>query len=127
MTGRGAVLAALLLSPLPVLAQEGRFEGDWATGDPMACDLSGRDSMNFALRFRGNVLRGLESECRMSNAVTVPDINAVLQDVDCIGEGDSWQYRGLFMIDREDQLVLIANDIALVYPRCQGYAEPAAD
>ncbi len=119
--------ALLLLLPLPTLAQDSAFEGDWAAGDPLSCDMSGSDSENFALRIRGNQFRGLETECRMTNPLTVPGIGGVLYDMDCTGEGDQWNYRAFFMIDRDGRLVMIADGSARTYPRCEGYVRPQPD
>lgn len=127
MALRAALLAASVALVLPALtasAQDGQFDGDWATGDPMACDTSGGDVVNFALRIRGDVFRGMETECRMTNPVTVRDLGAIVFDMECSGEGDSWGYRALFMIDRDGQLVLISDGSALIYPRCVAHAQP---
>lgn len=130
MTGRTLNIAAVtlgLMLPLAATAQDGQFDGDWAVGDPMACDLSGHDSANFAVRIRGDQFRGLESECRMTNPVTLPGLGAVIHEMDCTGEGDSWTYRALMMLDREGQLVMVSDGMALIYPRCVGYTRPLPD
>lgn len=132
MTGQSLIRQAifpvlLVLLPLPAPAQDSAFDGDWAAGDPMLCDMSGGDSENFALRIRGNRFLGLETECRMTNPVTVPGIGGVLHDMECTGEGDSWSYRAFFMIDRDGQLVMISDGSALTYPRCEGYVRPQPD
>jgi len=128
MMGRGVIIAVLaLMLPLPALAQDGRFDGDWALGDPMACDLSGHDTANFALRIRGDRFRGLESECRMTNPVTLPGVGAVIHEMECTGEGESWSYHALMMLDREGQLVMISDGSARIYPRCEGFSRPQPD
>ena len=119
--------ALLMLLPLAAFAQDGAFDGDWAAGDPMLCDMSGGDSVNFALRIRGDRFFGLETECRMNNPVTVPGIGGVLHEMACTGEGDSWSYRAFFMIDRDGQLVMISDGSAHIYPRCEGYVRPQPD
>lgn len=119
--------ALLMLLPFSALAQDSAFDGDWAAGDPMTCDMSGGDSENFALRIRGDQFYGLETECRMTNPVTVPGIGGVLHDMDCTGEGESWSYRAFFMIDRDGQLVMITDGSAVTYPRCEGYVRPRPD
>ena len=128
MTGRGVIIAAFaLMLPLPAPAQDGRFDGDWAVGDPMACDLSGHDTANFALRIRGDLFRGLETECRMTNPITLPHVGAVIHEMDCTGEGESWSYHALMMLDREGQLVMVSEGSARIYPRCEGFARPLPD
>lgn len=128
MTGRGMIIAAFaLMLPLPAPAQDGRFDGDWAAGDPMACDLSGHDSANFALRIRGDLFRGLETECRMTNPLTLPGVGAVIHEMECTGEGERWSYHALMMLDRDGQLVMISDGSALIYPRCEGFARPLPD
>lgn len=117
-------LATMLLLPLPSLAQDGAFDGDWASGDPMTCDMSGSDSENFALRIRGDRFRGLETDCTMTNPLTVPGIGAVLYEMDCTAEGERLSYRALFMMDRDGRLVMISDGSALTYPRCEGYIRP---
>lgn len=127
---RAALLAmpvALVLPAVSAGAQDGQFDGDWATGDPMACDLSGNDAVNFALRIRGDAFFGLETQCRMTNPVTVRDLGAVLYDMDCAGEGESWSYRALFMIDRDGQLVRILDGSAVIHPRCEVAAPPQGE
>lgn len=127
MRTQASLLTILALIPLPVLAQDSMFDGDWATGDPMFCDISGADVPNYALRIRDDIYHGMETECRMTNPVAVRDLGATLYDMDCIGEGQRWNHRALFMIDRDGQLVLVSDGMAIVYPRCEGYAQPQAD
>jgi len=121
---RFVFLATLMLLPLPALAQDGAFDGDWAVGDPMTCSMSGSDPENFALRIRGDQFRGLENQCTMTNPLTVPGIGAVIYEMECAGEGQRSSHRALFMMDRDGQLVMISEGSARTYPRCEGYIRP---
>lgn len=120
---RAAALAVLTLSGTMVAADP-MFNGDWAAGDPAQCVIGVDAGMTrFALRIEDSVVHGVESACRMTNPVQVRGLGAVLYDLDCTGEGDTWSLRALMMIDAEGQLVYIADGFAHVYPRCTGYAD----
>lgn len=106
----------------PALAQGTMFDGDWTDGNPAACVI-GSDSENVGTRIRDGVLYGIESACRMTNPVTVRDMAAVLYDMDCAGEGESWSYRLLLMRNDDGTLTLLGNGWTRVM---QGCAAPSA-
>lgn len=122
-----ALAFAAMVLPDAAPAQDGLFDGDWAGGDPMACDMSGASPENFALRIRGDLFRGPDSECRMTNPVTLPGLGVVLYDMNCASNGENETYRALMMVDRNGQLVMISDGSAVSYPRCEGYVRPQPD
>lgn len=128
-----AALMATLLAALsgPAVAQSlsaRDFDGDWTMGDPAACALY-TDSVNFAFRIENGTLQGLESSCEMQNPVAVRDMAALLFDMNCVGEGDTWTYRALLMragVDDVDQLVFLQNGGPQILTRCTRVNSPAA-
>ena len=106
---------------MPLAAQSIRYDGIWAIGDPSAC-VEGRDHVNFAYRIQNGEMTGLESSCFMTNPVEVRDMSATLYDMDCAGEGETWTFRMMLMIDRDGALVRVTDGQALISPRCTGFA-----
>lgn len=115
------VCAALIAAPLA--AQTARFDGDWATGNPAACVLV-MDSPDLAIRIRGGMLYGLESGCEMTNPTQVRGMPATLYDMQCHGEGQTWTYRTLLMIDADGALVQLQEGYARLMPRCTAASDP---
>lgn len=97
------------------------FDGDWALGDPAACVL-GVDLPNMAMRIHDGMMLGYESACRMLNPSPVRDSGAVVFDMACRGEGETWTSTAVFMLDVEGQLVSLWDGYAAIRPRCTGYA-----
>lgn len=100
---------ALALFPSAALAQ---FDGTWAVDctDPPA---------ESRLRIEGDTVRFYESTCRMTNPVPVRDMaGAVLYDLACTGEGESWTERTLLMPGGGGGLVRVTEGFAFTYARC---------
>lgn len=125
---RRAGLALALMSGAAIAqtsVQPGDFAGDWTLGNPNACVLS-RDSENFALRIENGALLGLESRCEMRDPEQVRGMAALLFDMACSGEGETWSYRALFMQSDPDTLVFLQDGFAQVLTRCQNTQRPGA-
>ncbi len=121
MIGRATLTIGLALTAGTGFAQQSLFDGDWATGDPAQCEVQA-DATNMAWRIQDGTIWGVESLCRMTNPVGVRDMNAMLYDLECTGEGQVWGGRALLMIDADGQLVFIRDGFASILPRCTGYA-----
>ncbi|WP_323035657.1 hypothetical protein [Pararhodobacter sp.] len=99
--------------------QASDFHGDWTDGDPSACVVGRGDVENFAFRIANGTLYSVESSCVMENPVAVRGMQAVLFDMNCHGEGDTWTDRALFMHDRlEGRLIFLSDGIARILTRC---------
>lgn len=101
--------AALLLIPA---AAEAGLAGTYAVdcADP---------PFESRLRIEGDTVRFYESTCRMTNPVPVRDMaGAVLYDLACTGEGESWTERTLFMPGSDGGLVRVIGGMAFTYARC---------
>ena len=113
----GLAMALMSGAAIAQTVQPGDFNGDWTAGDPSACVLF-RDSENFAMRIENGVMQGLESSCDMRDPVPVRGMGALLFDMSCGGEGETWTYRALFMQDGPDHLILVQDGLAQTLSRC---------
>ena len=109
----------LMLAGSAATAQTTAFDGDWAMGDPAAC-VVGTDNANLALRIQNGALNFYESACALTNPTAVRGMEATLFDLQCNGEGETWSYRALFMIDHQDALIFVQNGSVQILPRCAG-------
>ncbi len=68
----------------------------------------------------GNRIEFWETACSLENPVNVRDLGgAVLFDMRCTGEGETWTDRVLLMPSLEGGLVRVATGFAITYQRCQ--------
>lgn len=104
-------------------SEAARFEGDWTQQNPAACVLF-RDDENFAFHIEAGVLQGLESSCDMQNPVAVRGMSAILFDMQCSGEGETWNSRALFMLNGQDQLIYVQDGSAQIMSRCTNVSAP---
>ncbi len=89
-------------------AAAGPFDGLYRSSPTSDCTRVGGDGG--ALRIGDDVLFGLNSQCRMTGPVNVRDMDAVLYDMACSGNGEAWTSRALFMRAAEDGGLIIAWD-----------------
>ena len=45
------------------------------------------------MAIEGDVFKGVENQCRLTNPVPVTGMDAMLYDADCAGEGETYSYR----------------------------------
>ena len=110
------LLPALLLAVSALPAAAGEFDGIYKQGPAWDCGLVGVDGG--ALKIEDGIFHGVEMQCRMENPVKVRDMDAVLYDMKCSGEGDAWSARALFMHAVNDGLIMVWNGYAFQYDRC---------
>jgi len=100
----------------PCFAADDTFDGVYRQGPASACILLGVDGG--ALKIEDGVFYGVEMQCQMQNPVDVRDMDAVLYDMECSGEGTTWQARALFMRAADEGLIMVWNGYAFKYDRC---------
>jgi len=117
-----AALAGGLCAAAPLAA--GQFDGTYKLTPDADCGLIGRE--DGALRVKSGVLTGVETECRMTNPVNVRDMQGVLFDMQCSGEGSQWSERALFLRAADGGLILVWDGFAFAYDSCDatGPAKP---
>jgi hypothetical protein len=98
------------------------FDGLYKPSPTTDCTVEGGDGG--ALRVKENVFHGIESQCRMTRPVNVRDMDGVLYDMICTGEGEEWTSRALFLRAADGGLILAWNGYAFKYDRCP--TEPVA-
>ena len=125
---RSLATSAVLLACLPqiALAQTIDFSGVYHQGSAEACKRIGTDGG--AIEIDGTTFRGVESECRMTRPVNVVNMDAMLFDMDCAGEGEEWEARAMFMNANSGGLIMVWDGFAFEYDRCEAgdLPEPAA-
>lgn len=94
----------------------GPFDGVFTQGEKWDCGLAGVDGG--ALVIRDDIFYGVEMQCLMQNPVNVRDMDAVLYDMSCSGEGNQWTERAMFMTAADKGLILVWNGYAFQYRRC---------
>jgi hypothetical protein len=114
---------------MPSALAEGKFDGLWKRApiilpdgtviDPYAC---ATDEAEGTVPIEGNTYSDAESNCTMSNPVSVRGLDATLFDVTCRGEWGSRTQRELFLLYREtddqERLLMVRPDGAAEFERC---------
>jgi len=68
---------------------------------------------------RGDRIEFYETGCQMTNPVRVRGLEgAVLFDLRCSGEGETWEERAFLQPDRDGGLILVWRGLAMMLPRC---------
>jgi len=116
MRGLWTAVGALMALAAPVAAQSTAFDGAYKLGETGECGKVGEDGG--ALKIADGVFYGVESQCSMLAPVNVRDMDAVLYDMKCSGEGDDWRARALFMRAADGGLIMLWNGYAFQYSRC---------
>ncbi len=105
-----ATLAPSFASALP-------WDGTYRLGEDADCDRVGEEGGS--LRIEEGVLQGVESTCRMTDAVDVLDLDATLYVMECEGEGQSWTERAMLMKAAEGDAIFLAwRGYVFRYDRC---------
>ena len=127
MTLRPLTALALLL-PLTGHAQDYTFDGLWRADPSSACVHTGEEGT--ALKVEDETLYGGSTTCNMSNPVDVTGMQAVLYDMACKDEDDTFDGRAMFMNAADGGLLLIWDGYAFKYQACEegdaGDLPPAA-
>ena len=115
---RGLTFALFMTAPV----MAGPFDGLYQPSPTADCTVLGTDGG--ALKVESETFYGVESRCKMTNPVNVRDMDAILYDMQCSGEGETWTSRAMFMRSADDGLILAWNGFAFKYDRCP--SNPAA-
>ena len=111
-------VAAAFLTPVSALA--GPYDGTYRPNAEWAkdwdCSIVGADGG--ALAIRNNTFFGLETECALTNPVSVRNMNATLYDAECSGEGETWTQRMLFALSPEGVSVVYGDGTVSELVRC---------
>jgi hypothetical protein len=123
-------LAVFVVLPLISLAHaESKFDGLWKRApiilpdgtlvDPYTCST---DEADGTVPIDGNRYGDSESNCTLSNPVSVRGMDATLYDVTCRGEWGSRTQRELFMLyrdtDDQERLLMVRPNGAAELERC---------
>lgn len=102
-----AALAACLLAA-PALGFDGTY-GETCVPD----------GDNVPMVIEGDRVFFYESQCRLTNPVNVRDMEgAVLFDLQCEGEGETWTERAFLQPGWDGALIFVSRGFARMLPRC---------
>ena len=72
------------------------------------------------MTIQGDMILFYESHCRMTNPVNVRDMGgAVLFDLQCEGEGETWVDRVMLQPRGDGGLIYVGRGFAAMLPRCE--------
>ncbi|SFR59707.1 hypothetical protein SAMN04488005_3140 [Yoonia tamlensis] len=115
MTYFPKIVLALLA---PNLAFADPFDGIYKQTAHSECALVGTDGGS--LEIREDIFYGVEMQCRMINPVDIEDMDAMIYQMECSGEGQTWSERAILMNDAEAPgIIMIWNGYAFRYARCE--------
>lgn len=95
--------------------QAGQFDGKYRLNKHWDCKTVGMDGG--AMEIRSGKLRGVESLCLMKNPIAVRGMEAVLYDLECNGEGETWSNR-LMLLKQKGGLLYIQDGFATQWRHC---------
>lgn len=107
----------LCLMATPMALFGGPFDGVFKQAANAECGLVGVNGG--ALKIENDIFYGVEVECRMTNPVSVNDMDATLYTMQCSGGDQSWTERAMLMNSKESNgLIMVWNGYAFIYDRC---------
>jgi hypothetical protein len=127
MKGAGALALALVLATTPAQALDlSQFDGDWALGDPAACNLDTSAHFNAFLSIRAGQIESHWADCRFLEPAEIPGTAAIVVRQICHYADGQVIDNGhlLLMVDANGALLTTANGVARVLPPCTGYFQP---
>jgi hypothetical protein len=65
-----------------------------------------------ALSIKGNILRGVESYCQLTQPTQVRDMDGVLYDALCAAEGEEYIYRVMLLRNRQGVFVISDGEVS---------------
>ncbi len=106
------------LAILPTVLAAGPFDGVYKQTANAECALVGVDGGS--LKISDSIFYGVEVECFMTDPTEVSEMDAMLYQMQCSGEGETWTERAMLMPDAEDGgLYMIWKGYAFRYDRCE--------
>ena len=99
----------------PALAQS-FYVGDWAyPGGSCVYD----HSASGAIRFSETTFWGAETECDLTNPVKIRDLDGILFDLACWGEGMQYTERMLLLKENDGGLTIYSRGYISTYTLCE--------
>ena len=111
---RRILIATIISTALagPALAQP-FYEGFWVA-DPETCAYP-----EFMLEITETTYFGYEDTCELTNPVSIRDMNAILFDAVCHGEGGDNTSRLMIAAEGEDQIMLHQHGFTTLLETCE--------
>lgn len=114
----GAMMAAGVAAP--AVADMTRFDGTYRLfNDGAPCVVGEGDVAGAAFRIEKGRLFGIESTCTLANPTNIRDMDAMLFDLQCVGEGLNWSDRIFLMKMDDGSLLYVVDKSAFTYAPCR--------
>ncbi|MCX7286767.1 MAG: hypothetical protein NTW20_04220 [Rhodobacterales bacterium] len=108
-TALKACLATCLATPLFAGPFDGLYRPDQPWAESWDCRTVGSDGG--AVAIEGDMFKGVESACKLTNPVPVTGMDAMLYDAECAADGETVSYR--LMLLRLPEGVAVIEDGAV--------------
>jgi hypothetical protein len=89
------IMIATTIALIATIANASQFDGKYRLNQHWDCKIVGMDGG--AIRISGTKFEEVESSCSMTRPTKVRDMDAVLYDLNCSGEGETWSERVMIM------------------------------
>lgn len=110
------ILTALIFTLATPLLADPFYVGIW-TYEGGNCDAP--RSEGGALHVTATELWGTETHCQLTNPVNIRDLDGILFDLECMGEGDYFTERMLFLAENDGRLTRHSRGYTNTYERCE--------
>lgn len=110
--------SVLALSFATTALSQSFYVGTWVDEHASCSPDSDTGDYLIRLRLTETTMTHYESSCALTNPVSIRDINGILFDMVCTGEGEEWTERGLFIVDNEGGLLYHRRGRNDIYTLC---------
>jgi len=100
-------------------ADPSQFDGTYRINpDHQGCVVGEGDVIGAAFRIADGQLTSIESTCTLANPTNIRDMDAMLFDLECSGEGMEWSDRVFLMKKDDGSLLQVVDGMDFTYPPC---------
>jgi hypothetical protein len=108
-------LGIFFAAPLAAGPYDGIYRPDYPETQGWDCRSVGSDGG--ALAIEGDVFKGVESQCKLTNPVPVTGMDAILYDAECAAEGETYSYR-MMLLRLPEGVAVIEDGFVNMLKRC---------
>ena len=116
MTKLSAFAMSMFAFASSASAQAFNYDGSWAETSKI-CSATNTDIV--PMRISGTTIHFYESNCELTDPVSIRGMNGHLVDFLCSGEGETWSLRGLLLLNIDGTLTLSFDERTSVLERCE--------
>lgn len=110
------ILTALILTLATSVAAQPFYVGTWKYDGGTCVFTEGEGT---ALRYTETEFWGTENRCQLTNPVQIRDLDGILFDLECWGEGTAYTERLLLLQEADGRLTTHNRGYTFTYERCE--------